>query len=99
MKYIKPKIGDKVICIDDDSQDEQLGLSTIILKGTVGLKEGKEYEIKGINLKHVPDRMHKHGYAIWTKDEYPMVKWAWTYALIEGHGFSQWMFLKCFKRT
>lgn len=99
MKYKKPKIGDRVICIDDDLQDEQLGLSTIILKGTVGLKEGKEYEIKNIDLKHVPSRMHSNGYAIWTKEEYPEVQWSWTYALISGHNFHDWMFLKHFKRT
>ena len=41
MKYIKPKIGDKVICINDDSQDEDLGMSGIVLKGTKGLEVGK----------------------------------------------------------
>lgn len=99
MKYIKPKIGDRIICIDDDSQDEELGMSGIVLKGTVGLKVGSEYEIKDIDLRHVPSRMHRNGYAIWTKEEYLDVQWAWTYALVEGHGFSKWMFLKHFKRT
>jgi len=98
-KYIKPKIGDVVICIDDDSQDEDLGMSGIVLPGTVGLKVGREYEIKELSFQHVPDRMHTNGYAIWTTSEYPMVQWAWTYALVEGHGFSKWMFLKHFKRT
>lgn len=98
-KYKAPKIGDVVICIDDDSDDEQLGGSTIILKGTKGLKEGKDYRIVELDFKHVPDRMHANGYAIWTTSEYPMVQWAWTYALVEGHGFSKWMFLKHFKRT
>ena len=98
-KYIKPKAGDVVICIDDDSDDEQLGCSTIILKGTKGLKVGKEYVITSISFEHVPKRLHPHGYAIWTNREYPIVQWAWTYALIQGHGFCQWMFLKHFKRT
>ena len=98
-KYIKPKIGDMVVCIDNDSDDEQLGGSTIILKGTKGLKKGKQYQIAELSFHHIPKRMHENGYAIWTRDEYPMVQWAWTYALVQGHGFCEWMFLKHFKRT
>lgn len=98
-RYIKPKAGDTVICIDDDSQNEDLGMSGIVLSGTKGLSVGKEYKIQSLDFSDVPKRIHENGYAIWTKEEYDQVQWSRTMAFIVGHGFYGRMYLRCFKRT
>lgn len=99
---MKPKVGDKIICIDDNSQDEDLGMSGIVLKGTVGLVVGRKYVIKSLDFKNVPkSRFHYEGNQgeIWTKEEFEGVKWYWTYAWIEGEGFSGRINLGYFKKA
>jgi hypothetical protein len=92
-KYIEPKIGDKIICIDDDSQDEDFGMSGIVLKGTVGLVVGEEYTIETLDFSQVP----KNEKGCWTEEQYEWIKWYWIRAWISGKGFHQSMFLGCFK--
>lgn len=91
-KYIKPSIGDKIICIDNDSQDEDLGMSGIVLKGTVGLVVGAEYKIMTLDFTQVPTNKGH-----WTKEEYEWIKWYWVRSWIKGDGFEGYMFLGKFK--
>jgi hypothetical protein len=92
-KYIKPKVGDIVICIDDDSEDVDFGFSGHVLKGTRGLVVGREYEILSIDTSQVP----KQGNT-WTDEQYLNIQWYWTRCWIRGEGFSGSMLLGYFKR-
>lgn len=81
MKYPeKPKPGDKVICKDDDSQDEDFGMSGIVLKGRNDLTKEKTYTIKEV----VSDRAVPKKNSCWTKKEYEMVRWSWYEVYLEG---------------
>lgn len=74
--YIKPKVGDIIICIDDDSQDEDFGMSGLVLKGTKGMVVGNEYEIiEIITDRNVPKYDPTYS---WTKEEYQSVAWGWN---------------------
>lgn len=97
MKYYTPEIGGIITCIDDDSQDEDLGMSGIVLKGTRGLVVGRDYTIKSIDTRHVPNQYDRQKNPIWTDDEYAWVAWSWTNCWIEGEGFAGFMFLSHFK--
>lgn len=93
--YNKPKVGDIVICIDDDSGDEDLGMSGIVLKGTVGLKIGEEYVISELDSdRNVPE----YNPVYWTKEQYKKVAWGWHQCYLKdknGRKFN--MFLHYFK--
>ena len=93
MYHKKPKKGDTVICTDDNSEDEDLGFSGIVLKGTCGLVVGREYKIVFVDDSNVPTNDKK----TWTKEIFPKIKWGWHLCLIEGKGFYGRMFLHHFK--
>lgn len=79
----KPKKGDKVICIDDCSDNEDLGMSGIVLYGRRDLEKGKEYEISNIPWdadRNVPTNERK----TWTKEEFKMVRWGWYQVYLKG---------------
>jgi len=46
-KYIEPKVGDKVICAELQD-DEDLGMSGIVLEGVNGIVIGEEYTIESV---------------------------------------------------
>ncbi len=92
------KIGDTLICIDDDSQNEDLGFSGIVLKGTVGLEVGEEYTVESIDASNVPKSRFKESNCIvngkrcakneiWTKEEFENVKQRLTYGFVRGRNF------------
>ena len=97
VEYKKPKIGDKIICIDDDSQNEDLGLSGIVLKGTKGLNVDDEYEIQSLDFSQIPKNKGNYGEKVWSDEEYPAIRWYWTLAWIKGKGFSGRVLLGKFK--
>lgn len=99
MAYIEPKIGDEIICIDDDSQDEDFGMSGIVLEGTRGLVVGRAYKIETLDFSQVPENKIEYGSPIWAEKEYDRVRWYWIRAWITGKGFSGLMFLGKFKRS
>ena len=79
----KPKKGDVVICIDDDSENEDLGMSGIVLPGRNDLVKGKEYIIDFFPWdadRNVPSNKHK----TWTKEEFQKVRWGWYSVLLKG---------------
>lgn len=79
----KPKIGDKVICIDDDSDDEDFGMSGIVFKGRNDLIRNKEYIISSLPPdfdRNIPNNNRN----TWTKEEYPIIKWKWYRVHLEG---------------
>jgi hypothetical protein len=81
----KPKKGDILICIEDDSEDEDLGMSGIVLKGRRDLQVGKEYEIGSVPWdadRNVP----KNQWKTWTKTEFPKVRWGWYQVYLKGVG-------------
>ena len=83
--YIKPKIGDVVICIDDDSQDEDFGVSGIVLPGTKGLKINEEYTITFLDFDNVPkSRFDQYKNPIWTPKQFNQVRWYWTFAWVKN---------------
>lgn len=69
-----------LICIDDDSQDEDLGMSGIVLRGNHALRLGKEYEVENVSYRHVPKNSRRSIMSgepdekIWTDEEYEGVK-------------------------
>jgi hypothetical protein len=71
-KYIEPKVGDKVICAQLE-EDEDFGMSGIVLKGVKNIVVGEEYTITSVDTSQVPERGNT-----WTKEEYPMIQWYWT---------------------
>lgn len=71
-KYIKPKVGDKVICAELED-DEDFGVSGIVLQGVKGIVVGEEYTIISVDVSQVPKRGDT-----WTKEEYPMIQRYWT---------------------
>jgi hypothetical protein len=95
MKYPKkPKKSDKVICLDDGSDNEDLGMSGIVLYGRHDLQVGKEYTISSIPWdadRNVPKNENK----TWTRTEFPMVRWGWYQVYLEG--ISDSVFLHNFK--
>ena len=95
MKYPKkPKVGDIVTCIEDDSSDEDLGMSGIVLPGRHDLQVGKEYVIESIPWdadRNVPNNKNK----TWTKEEFEMVRWGWYLVYLKG--ISSSVFLHNFK--
>jgi hypothetical protein len=70
------KIGDVLECLDDDSDDEDLGMSGIVLKGSKGLIVGEKYIITSVDVSQIPKQMN-HGSKTWTDDEYEKVKFYW----------------------
>jgi len=83
----KPNKGDIVICKDDDSENEDLGMSGIVFKGRNDLQVGKEYKISSIPWdadRNVP----KNERNTWTKEEFQMVRWGWYQVYLEGIGSS-----------
>ncbi len=91
-KYNEPKVGDVVICIDDDSEDLDFGASGHVLKGTRGLVVGDEYVIQTVDTSQIPKQEH-----YWTDEEYPSIQWYWTRCFIKGKGFYEPQFLGNFK--
>lgn len=78
----KPKI-DIVICVDDSSDNEDLGMSGIVLYGRHDLLIGKEYKISRIPWdadRNVPNNKNK----TWTKNEFAMVRWGWWQVYLGG---------------
>ncbi|MEO6305490.1 MAG: hypothetical protein ABIP51_20170 [Bacteroidia bacterium] len=63
---LKIKPGDILICIDEDNEDEDLGMSGIVLKGNKNLTLNQEYEILSIDEKHVQKIKHKD--SVWKND-------------------------------
>jgi len=102
-KFYTPEIGGTVTCIDDDSQDEDLGMSGIVLKGTRGLVVGRDYTIKSIDTRNVPSQHRPsmiqgdNPVKVWSDEDYPKIAWGWTKCWIEGDGFVGPMFLSHFK--
>lgn len=89
------KKGDIVICINDDSENEDLGMSGIVLYGRRDLIVGKEYEIESVDKSQVPNQFQKYGskYStekIWTNKEYESVKIAWTKLWLKGISKPAW---------
>jgi hypothetical protein len=83
----KPKKGDVVICIDDDSENEDLGMSGIVLQGRHDLTKGKEYVIDSLALdadRNVPSNENR----TWTKEEFQKVRWGWYSVTLKGIGQS-----------
>lgn len=90
----KPKVGDKVICIEDCSDDEDLGMSGIVLPGRHDLVKGKEYKIGSLpwdTARNVPTNERK----TWTPEEFKMVRWGWYEVYLKGVSSS--VFLHNFK--
>ena len=77
MKYIKPKVGDKIICAESE-EDEDFGMSGIVLKGNKKNITQEEYTIISVDFSQIP----KQGDA-WTNKEYKEVQWYWTMCGIE----------------
>lgn len=82
----KPKKGDVVICIDDDSEGEDLGMSGIVLPGRKDLKKGKEYVIDYLPFDYDRDVPKKNTH--WTKEMFPKIKWGWHSVHLKGIGLS-----------
>jgi len=82
------KVGDVVICVDDDSEDEDLGMSGHVLYGRRDLRVGKEYIVESINDRCVPeDPSH------WTDEEWPFIKEYWQMLKLKGIGQEAWAHL------
>ncbi|NJO63646.1 MAG: hypothetical protein HC836_37290 [Richelia sp. RM2_1_2] len=86
MKNIPVKIGDIVVCVDDDSEDEDLGLSGIVLEGRRDLKIGKEYTVETIDTRHVPKK-NTHWKA---GKEFQDVQESWLMITLKGIGQPAW---------
>lgn len=72
------EVGSRLICIDDDSVDEDLGFSGIVLKGRRDLEIGQEYIVLSIDATDVPKEAHKK--SVWADDsveEFHTVKRHW----------------------
>jgi hypothetical protein len=83
----KPKKGDFVICKDDDSENEDFGMSGIVFPGRKDLQVGKKYEIDRLPWdadRNVPNNERK----TWTKEEFQMVRWGWYEVYLKGIGSS-----------
>lgn len=77
----KPKKGDKVVCTDDMSDNEDLGMSGIVLPGRRDLQKGKKYEIERvISDRNVPTNERK----TWSNKDYQMVRWSWYEVKLKG---------------
>lgn len=91
MKYPrKPKVGDKVICIDDCSSDEDFGMSGIVFHGRHDLEKGKEYEISSVPWgadRNVPKNERK----TWSKADFPAVRWGWYQVYLKGISGSEFL--------
>lgn len=85
-------IGDKLVCIDDDSEDEDLGMSGIVLIGNRSLTMEKIYTISDFSFRHVPSNKRE----TWTPEEYKKVRLSWVMVELEGIKDLQW--LKNFKK-
>ncbi len=72
MKYIKPKVGDIVICAELED-DEDFGMSGLVIQGVKGLVVGEEYTICSVDYSQIPKRG-----TTWTVSEYPSIQWYWT---------------------
>jgi hypothetical protein len=79
VKFKEIKVGDTVICIDDDSSDEDLGMSGIVLSGRRDLVVGKEYIVESVDYRHVPT-----DFSAWKKSEIPYIKHCWTQMMLKG---------------
>lgn len=87
--------GDIVICINDDSENEDFGMSGIVLYGRRDLAVGKEYEVENVDESQIPSQFRKYGskYStekIWTDKEYESVKIAWTRIWLKGLSKPAW---------
>ena len=83
----KPKIGDIVVCIDDDSEDLDIGMSGLVSKGRRDLKKGKEYTIIEIPFdsdRNVPENKSRFGGEQWTDEEYSAIRWGWHRVYLKG---------------
>jgi hypothetical protein len=89
----KPKNGDIVICLDDDSDDLDLGMSGIVLKGRKDLVIGQQYTISSLPWDFDTNVPKKNTH--WTDDEFPMIRWGWHRVYLEG--ISDSVFLHNFK--
>lgn len=85
------KAGDIVVCIDDDSQDEDFGASGIVFKGRRDLRIGKEYEVEEVLSHHVPTQIDRHGIQVWSDEEYPKVVNYWTMLKLKGVKDAVWL--------
>jgi hypothetical protein len=83
------KKGDIVICEDDDSQDEDLGMSGVVLYGRRDLQIGKEYEVVSVDKRHVPSKQTLNEQ--WPKKEHPRIIAAWTQVWLKGIHQAVWM--------
>jgi hypothetical protein len=83
------KKGCIVICKDDDSQDEDFGMSGIVLEGRRDLQIGKEYIVERVDKTHVPSQetLKKH----WSAKERPKIIDAWTMLWLKGIAKPVWM--------
>ncbi len=80
---MKPKKGQIIICTAEE-EDEDLGMSGIVLKGQRGLVVGDEYEVMIVIKDHVPKNgKNAYGSKVWTKEEYERVEWYWHLCYIQ----------------
>jgi hypothetical protein len=94
----KPKIGDIVVCIDDDSEDLDIGMSGLVSKGRRDLKKGEQYNIIEIPYdsdRHVPPNKCRFGGKQWSDDDYTAIRWGWHRVYLEG--VSESVFLNYFE--
>lgn len=82
------KQGDVVVCIDDDSSDEDVGMSGLVLRGRRDLKLGKEYIIEDIDYRHVPTDM-----SYWEPAEHNRIKYYWTLLKLKNVPDTAWAHL------
>jgi len=81
------KIGEEIVCKEDNSENVYLGESGIVLWGNHDLTIGKTYIIEDFIFKQVP----KNDRNTWTPEEYESVKLYWVQVWIKGLNNPQWL--------
>jgi len=81
------KIGEEIVCHEDNSEDLDFGASGIVLKGNNDLKVNKTYIIEDFSFKNVP----KNERGTWTPEEYEQVKVHWVLVWLKGINKPQWL--------